>query len=250
MKDELPIIFTTENIKLVMEGLKTETRRPVNPQWLDEEIDPKEHSQAPGYWIPYEPGPGGRLMNSLKGSRKDDCGIYCPYGTKGGKLYVRECFVNLTEIRRSLAAIINQPLFKADHPRGLYDDQGNEVSWKPSIHMPMKFSRTKLEVLFIGMERAQDITEKGCAAEGINLDNELFPTVNTIDKFKDRFKSLWDSIYAKPRPRYRTIKGIKGISHYESFPWNKGTLTNMMHRGKRWDIYGNPWVWVVKFKKI
>lgn len=55
---------------------------------------------------------------------------------------------------------------------------------------------------------------------------------------------LWDSVYAKPRPRYHK----KQIIYYESYPWKAGTETSK-YRGKPWHIHGNPFVFTTTFER-
>ena len=77
-------------------------------------------------------------------------------------------------------------------------------------------SRINLEITGVRVERLQEISEADIKAEGISLDTDMFPTINTIDKLTVRFSRLWDSINAK--------------------------------RGYGWSV--NPWVWVIEFKMV
>lgn len=66
----------------------------------------------------------------------------------GDVLYVRESFCSTgTDI-----------YFAADEIAGL--------KWRPSIHMPRELSRIHLEVMRVRVERACDISEDDCIAEG------------------------------------------------------------------------------------
>ena len=58
------------------------------------------------------------------------------------------------------------------------------------------------------------------------------------------WRYLWDSTYAKPKPRYAKKK----ITHYESYPWKNGHKT-LEHRGKPWHVYGNPHLFITEFER-
>jgi len=94
----------------------------------------------------------------------------------------------------------------------LRDTSDYEPKWTPSIHMPKWASRLSLDIVRVGVERLQDISEADAYAEGVTIPDHY--------KFEDRnearvtYESLWES--------------INGPSS--------------------WDL--NPFVWVVEFKKI
>ena len=197
---EHPIIFKTVMVRAILEGRKTVTRRVIkNPGRLD------------------------GLM--LEGEAPD----WCPYGKIGDYLWVRETWryvlvnPNMPNGRFVTVQFKNfgvLPWFKnwREVYKGVADgekwvDEGamnNFGKWRPSIHMPRKFSRITLEVTDVRVERVQEITKEGAKAEGLyNLMIEDVPVVV-------KFRQLWNSINAK--------------------------------RGYSWD--SNPWVWVVEFKLI
>lgn len=182
--------------------------------------------------------------------------IRCPWEV-GMNLYVRETWCD-TDWGIE---------YKADMKSAESDEAMKEFGykWKPSIHMPKKFSRTKLEVKHIGVERIQDISIEDILAEGIKKvtkDGELhkycfydkgdYSSIPWSEMPTDphlAFKDLWDSINAKPRPRYRKINGVKKIVLYESYPWADIQETRF-YRKTPWKVQGNPWVWKIKYKKI
>lgn len=47
----------------------------------------------------------------------------------------------------------------------------------------------------------------------------------------------------------RDESGKKVINHYISYPWEDIQETRE-YRGKPWHIHGNPYVWVVEFRKV
>ena len=133
--------------------------------------------------------------------------------------------------------------------------------WSPSIFMPRWASRIDLEVIGIRVERLQEISEEDARAEGIQLIEHSKFTGQDIYAVKKgdyntyapnaytSFMYLWDSINAKPKPQYHTINGKKQIVGYISYPW-EDVREMREYRGKPWQVMGNPWVLVIKFKKI
>ncbi|HUT15009.1 MAG TPA: hypothetical protein VMY98_02055, partial [Anaerolineae bacterium] len=139
-------------------------------------------------------------------------------------------------------------------PLDLSDGYDDRTRWYPSIFMPRWASRILLENTNVRVQRVQEITEKDTLAEGIDdrrffLDGEdkLKPTQREIRRPLRvwRVMHLWDSLYAKPKPAYRD----KQIVYYVSHPWEAGTETRE-HRGLPWYVYGNPWVFVIDFRRI
>ncbi len=146
-------------------------------------------------------------------------GFKCPYGVPGDSLWVRETF-GYDPYRND----------KLVYRAGLKIDPDYPIKWKPSIHMPRKYSRITLEILDIHVERVQDISHEDIVDEGIPLyvDNKtlritpqtqrFLPTSTQniiIKEHRKKFIKLWDSINGK------------------KYPWNS-----------------NPWVWVIEFEEV
>lgn len=123
----------------------------------------------------------------------------CAYGQRGDRLWVRETFAFASH---NYAV----PVYRAD----FNEREGTPYRWKPSIYMPRAVSRITLEIIKIGVERLQSISENDARAEG----TPDFRTPENDLAMKDCFRSLWESINGKGS-------------------WRK-----------------NPWVWVVRFKRI
>lgn len=103
-------------------------------------------------------------------------------------------------------------IYRADGGSAITAGYKKEPKWKPSIFMPKNYARIWLEVTAIGIERLQDITEQDAMEEG-DPNQGLIASENTHVEW---FNQLWDSINKK-----------------RGYGWGK-----------------NPWVWVIKFKKI
>lgn len=118
-----------------------------------------------------------------------------------------------------------------------------------------------IEITDIRVERLQDITDEDAFSEGIEsfskdgvkfkhgLENWCW-SCNSGDQFmRDTsvlaYEALWDSINAKPKPVY--VK--KKIVSYVSYPWENIQETRT-YRGEPWEVIGNPWLWVVGFRRL
>jgi len=122
------------------------------------------------------------------------------YGQVGDRLWVRESFILGTD-----------PVSKVTVPVWKCGYEGDVTPrWRPSIHMPRKYSRITLEITGVSVERLQEISEKDAKAEGAGCSLAgILPATH-----RECFKNLWDS--------------INGKAH----PWES-----------------NPWVWKIEFRR-
>lgn len=220
---ERPIIFSSEMVRAILEGRKTQTRRVIKPQpvW-----------KYPGN---YE---RGHVMSFNRGVWHATVGFgmaceshafeNCPYGKPGDRLWVREtwipdptdddtwdyyCFsdgriMNLNALPRRYKNP-SHVIYKST-----WGNLG--LKWKKSIHMPRWASRITLEITNVRVERLQDIRLKDIYAEGLNDNIDIVG--HKVDKRffgYYLFKELWNSINDK------------------KYPWES-----------------NPWVWVIEFNLL
>lgn len=221
---ERPILFSGPLVRAILAGRKTETRRVVK---LPSGINLVERSTA-GEWL-FSVAREGRDPALIHAQR-------CPYGGPGDRLWVREtwrpwgwdddqtpyCLLKYradggegrTEMPRS--KILQWAAeYDAIHP----GDEAAKVAWwdrwRPSIHMPRWASRILLEVTDVRVERLQAITEEGARAEGVEP-APFCKSGRPVGMWHvETFECLWDEINSKRAP------------------WG-----------------GNPWVWVVSFKRV
>lgn len=105
-------------------------------------------------------------------------------------------------------------------------------NWQSPYFMPWEAARTVLRTTGVAVERVGDITDEGARAEGC---------ADRAD-----FARVWDACYAGPRP----VKGASGeITHYESVQFADASELRS-HKGKPWNLRGNPWVYVIGFEPI
>ena len=124
---ERPIIFTTDMVKAILDGIKTQTRKVIKSQ------------------------PWGMDKVYFTAFRKDYGGRTCPYGQVGDRLWVRESFYTESGDIWYKADGQTAPMF---------------IKWKPSLFMPRWASRITLEITEVRVERLQEISDGDCQAEG------------------------------------------------------------------------------------
>lgn len=211
-----PIRFNGPMVRAIADNLKTETRRPVDPQ--------PDHS----HWFGDH-----REAAIYQGGDKEDLVIQSPYSV-GDVLWVRETYViehgwdavhyppPFTDGRPvkylAMGQWYEQCHYRATDPTPALDyhdgTEGPCCRWKPSIHMPREWARLFLLVTAVRCEPLQKITEEGAIAEGFavwerNDDCPMQYSALTV------FRDDWNSIYAK-----------RGLGFAE-----------------------DPWVWVTKFER-
>ncbi len=163
---EKPIIFSTEMVRAILEGRKTQTRRIFSCNWRHDIEDGKAYIEMPdGTWPE----------------------LISPFGKPGDLLWVRETFCI-----DSRGAHGDDPgyYYKADIPT--YED-GPEIwpdSWKPCIYMPKAAARIWLQITDVKVERLQDISEEDAKKEGVRPNFSM-----TVDFYTFAFMNLWESIY-------------------------------------------------------
>lgn len=185
-----PILFSSQMIRSILSGAKTQTRRVIKPQSL-------HNSEMP-----------------LAAYQK------CPYGTHGDLLWVRETWraVELDSVDGILYAAdsrfvaIENTIDAANAWCDSYSNGKHGSKWRPSIYMPRWASRITLEMTGVRVQRLQAISERDAIAEGIechtsNLGSRHSNPTPIYPAFPDRdggfltakaaFECLWDTINAK-----------------------------------------------------
>ena len=179
-----PMLFSTEMVKALLEGRKTQTRRIVkeaigwDANWKISKKTETSHCMCCGsqYSLPY----------------------FKPQISLGDIIWVRETFgEDFLEISES--GVICHYLYRAD------DFETPADGWSPSIFMPKSACRLFLKVTNVRVERLQDISDFDSIAEGIEIMDD-YPTYRNYLKFGGghgynfshySYFSLWDSINGK-----------------------------------------------------
>ena len=209
---EKPIIFTSEMVKAILEGRKTQTRRVIKPQ------------PTRNHHIAYMEGQGA--YNCSGEGQFEELTYYattvrtikCPYGQPRDRLWVRETIMKSKNKREHLGvyAADDSSILTSKFNLGTGE---TEVDWVchfkknkiSAIFMPRWASRIILEITNIRVERLQEITLKDAIAEGIKAEFVYDPEPEDDNA---AFKYLWNSIN-------------------KTYPW-----------------LSNPWVWVISFKRV
>ncbi|WP_111639946.1 ASCH domain-containing protein [Marinomonas shanghaiensis] len=182
---ERPILFNTEMVKAILDGRKTQTRRPANPQPTltnDSGFSWKGHLYGAGF--------------SDKATKNNFIAPAFPLGKVGDHLWVRETFAALDagsyEQAKPTKGMNQDIRYKATEKLASQDADVRGYDWKPSIHMPRWACRLVLEITDVRIERIQDITEEDAKKEG-------FPRMETHPKdgapARTWFRGTWDSLY-------------------------------------------------------
>lgn len=214
---ERPILFSGAMIRAILKGKKTQTRRIVkpNPDWTE---------PATG-WCNGD-GHSGTGWYAYNEDYPEEGSLYyrCPYGEPGDLLWVKE-----TTLKVEDHGYIGPVYAESDDGRACLawglapsaDDCTEVEPWdikrRPSIFMSRSMARILLEVVSIRVERLNDISDADAVSEGsLEWASEQDTPVRDIPAGESHliYRQLWESING---------------------------------RGS-WDT--NPWVWVVKFKRI
>ncbi|HBR6834672.1 TPA: morphogenetic protein [Klebsiella aerogenes] len=172
---ESGMIFNSEMVRAILDGRKTQTRRPVKLPVHDKNL-------------------GCELAgNELAGELSAGNYLNSAFGKQGDRIWVRETWAryNIDQDSHDMAYRATPP---ADWPEG--------GRWRPSIHMPRWASRILLEITDVRVERLNDISQEDAQAEGMALTGWR-PTYSDPDSGGevwtpyDNFARLWESIYGE-----------------------------------------------------
>lgn len=222
---ERPIRFSDTEVRAILEGRKTQTRRVISPQ--------PEKSPVRTYKWKWTPKANNSV--SWNGPVKIDCQHcsfwvkHCPHGAVGDRLWVREKWYPAFKRTDTSSGVV----FPFESGGVQAANQGwNPPRWKPSIHMPRWASRITLEITGVRVERLQEISEWDVAAEGTpgmicgryqckhcNGDgSRLGVTCSDCKGTGDDALSYWMDLW----------KSINGPESWSA----------------------NPWVWVIEFRRV
>ena len=184
---ERGMIFNGEMTRAILDGRKTQTRRPVRFPVLDKNL-------------------GCELAgNELAGELSAGNYLNSAFGRPGDRIWVRETFCPVDDTQYGGEKWVDYratPKFEASHPAG-WDCAPNDaeaLKWRPSIHMPRWASRILLEITNVRVERLNAISQEDAQAEGMELTGWR-PTYSDPDSGGevmtpyDNFAELWSSIY-------------------------------------------------------
>lgn len=183
---EKGILYTPPNIKLVVAGTKTQTRRlPTSFAEINKSPDEWEFVEinSMGAWFRRK---GGKVEQLVK----------LPYNI-GDRLYIKEGIILDSK----------DSYYKADHmsiPSKLIDEHsewianhwGENKTFVSPLFMPKWCARHWQRVTGVNVERLNDISEEDAKAEGVTCppsiaSDRYWPT------YKDGYAEEWDSLYGQ-----------------------------------------------------
>ncbi|HBQ8756660.1 TPA: morphogenetic protein [Klebsiella quasipneumoniae] len=179
---ERGMIFNGEMVRAILDGRKTQTRRPVKFPVLDKNL-------------------GCELSgNELAGELSAGNYLNSAFGRPGDCIWVRETwssdFANYYPNDRVWYAADNNrrlDIEVVDGVRGIYSPESDvyvPFRWRPSIHMPRWASRILLEITDVRVERLKSISDGDAIREGCSTAD-----MKSGDCVADVFARLWASIY-------------------------------------------------------
>ncbi|EIW9130662.1 MULTISPECIES: morphogenetic protein [Klebsiella] len=170
---ERGMIFNSKMVCALLDGRKTQTRRPVKFPLFDKNLG----CELAGNELAGELA-AGNYLNSV-------------FGKPGHRIWVRETFngfwvtdEEIEEIQEGISRAADLCDYKADYPENSQPAEG----WTPSIHMPRWASRITLEITGVRVERLRSMTQEDARAEGVIAASGPMEAGLA-------FRELWDSIY-------------------------------------------------------
>jgi len=245
---EHPILFCGELVKATLDGRKGMTRRVIKPQ-PPNNAEPCSCSNVKHFYIQKEI----QTINKFEPTHSV-LTIKCPYGKVGDLLWVKETLENYNEPETNY----DELRYGQNHFTQVLGDIPQDwiprYKWHrtitgniqiiPSIFMPKWAARIWREITGIRVERLQDITEGDVFAEGCNISPQTDMRPFVV------YQKLWNSLNAKWKRVYdRQLK----IYEFWQFPWSiedAKPIPKTTAHPERYHCVPNPWVWVIKFKKV
>jgi len=194
---ERPILFNGPMVRAILDGRKTQTRRPIT---IRKGWEPWVYNGRPvlGKILDTDHPHRGKFGLFIREPFIREEGLYahdvipCPYGQPGDLLWVRETFGHIShafdENEQVTDWIPERPAIKISGKKfgrgyltghviyradgGFEWNAGDDACmercshWRPSIHMPRWAARLFLRVKSVRIERVQNITEEDALAEG------------------------------------------------------------------------------------
>ncbi|EEC9599801.1 hypothetical protein D7X34_RS23715 [Escherichia coli] len=181
---ERGVVFNDDMVRAILEGRKTQTRRPVKNVRADNCLVIRKPTKKRN-------GVYTHVMDAPKHG-------LCPFGNVGDRIWVRETFNAfwldndvIQEIKNGVSLASELCDYKAD-----YSDSSNLAEgWTPSIHMPRWASRILLEITDVRVERLHDMSEADAKAEGASPATYKITPPEAV--YRVGFGDIWRGIYGQ-----------------------------------------------------
>lgn len=207
---ERPMNVSAWEVRAIMDGRKTQTRRMVNYLPRLGKVTCIGGSETTGYDFCLRDKRD--MWNEF---REDELLKLCPFGQPGDHLFGREKFCDRAEYGSIATSRQVRIVYAAD---GTEKREG--WKWRPSTQMPRWASRIDLRIKSVRIERLQEISEADAIAEGARP----LPLQSADDP-----SAWWEIDFGQHQ--CRTPRGvIRSL-------WQSS-----------WDA--NPWVWVIEHERV
>lgn len=215
MSRQRPLIFSSDGVRGILAGTKTQTRRVLKPQ--------------PSVTCIYTPGSQPAFVLNNKRS---------VYGDVGDRPWVRETWREFRTPSGNVGVA-----YQASYTPGGFNVVEDDVvttieidKWSSARFMSHKQSRLDLEILQVRIQRLQEITEEDAKAEGVDpMPRELdswhdgtYRTAFELDWHRGHSPHQWDSWAANPWVTVLTFRALP--------PKKKGRKKKVLTRGS--NVFG------------
>lgn len=208
---ERPILMNAPMVLSTLAGFKTQTRRVVKFKTAAE---------------------AKRFSPELL----DDWEWASPYGDPGDRLWVRETWAATARqdelAPKDFPADVGVFMYRADRPNETPSGcAGGLGKWRPSIHMPRRFSRLTLEVKGVRVERLKAISREDAIAEGIRRVHgfDVPAAMGGLPEGTWSYSGAGDNWWGTPEAAFASLwRSVYGAASWAA----------------------NPWVWVIDFKRV
>lgn len=231
---ERPIIFSAPEVRAILAGRKTVTRRVVKPQPYPNgfRFDGRDilcHiDDLPANAMLLDVGRGKARYTT---SNLEGWEIHCPCGQPGERLWVREVWA--VPHRYDHLGPSNIPVKGVPTHYAATEERGG-LRWRSPVNMCRWASRITLEIESVRVERLQDISEADAMAEGCAPNDEC--EQGFIDPCTGRLADAW---------KYKAGTAAESFCNR----WERTHEKRLGDHGEHgWTA--NPWVWVLSFKRV
>ena len=204
MEKKLSILMKLWTVEAILNDLKTQTRRPINPQPIF------QMTCAPsGLFVWKGEKYSGRMKNRArdKSAGFADC---CRYGKIGDELYVKETFYAYGKWERTSAKTKKlgndkwkfidltgkmsvKYFYENDPPKLVQKGISEKVGYykRPAVFMPFRASRVGIKITNLRAEQIQNIFTEDIIAEGLSTNLREHDAECHL---REKFSNVWDEI--------------------------------------------------------
>jgi hypothetical protein len=183
--NERPIIMRDWEVRALLEGRKTQTRRIVDRLTGFRRATEFQRSRTPGF--DFSCRDSHLRWHDMKAAEVLG---RCPFGQPGDRLWVKETWGALPHM---MGGVQPETLrYRAD---GEYQNEHGAWRWRSPLHMPRWASRITLEITDVRLEQVQDISGMDAKREGVSAPAHIPEDGADLDYARRGFRRLWEEIH-------------------------------------------------------